>query len=86
MVLGTGSAVKFEKVFSTEFMVKVAKKIFSSSTSNMNQNDFVRWKCWCYLIYVSEFLVVLIFPEIMQIIFATMLVYNEGAACSKYEK
>ena len=26
------------------------------------------------------------FPEIVQIIFATMLVYNEGAACSKQEK
>ena len=61
-------------------------KIFPYQVSEMNQNDFVRWKCWCYLIFVSDFLVVLIFPEIVQIIFATMLVYNEGAACSKYEK
>ena len=60
-VLGTGSTVQFEKVFSTEIMVKVAETKFSLSSISNESKWFCRWKCWCYLIFVSEFLVVLIF-------------------------
>ena len=34
-VLGTGSAVEFEKVFSTEIMVKVAETKFSLSSTSI---------------------------------------------------
>ena len=39
-VLGTGSTVQFEKVISTEIMVKVAETKFPYQVSVMNQNDF----------------------------------------------
>ena len=48
----------------------------------MNQNDLSDENVG-HLSFVSDFLAALIFPEIVQIIFATTLVYNEGAACSK---
>ena len=35
MVLGTGSTVQFEKVFSTEIMVKVAETKFSLSSTSI---------------------------------------------------
>ena len=67
-VLGTGSTVQFEKVISTEIMVKVAETKFSLSSISNESKWFCWSNCWCYLIFVSEFLVVLIFPEIVQII------------------